>query len=227
MNTRSVASGLLLLAVGGLAGYSAAVLTGGPVPLVLQQIRYRSYARVDEARLRSALDAGENALRHTAITIGRGGTVAASVTLAQAIRFSRGQSLRGRSFPLSPQDRELYAPFFPPEMLSKVRWTVADRRPGLGSVLAGWYYREGAVTLGDVIVFSNREAAGHKALMAHELTHALQYEQLGVDDFARLYTINWPLLEHQARRNARRILDDIERDETSGSGELAARTSRS
>ena len=211
MRGRTLMLSLLLVALGGVGGYALAFWTGAPVPDFIQRIRYRSFAAVDEAQLRAALNAGNRLMSHTASTIGRGGTVAASTALAQTIRFSRGQSVRGRTYPLSDEMKALYAPYFPKATLDRVRWTLADRRLSLGSLLAGWYYREGAVTLDDVIVFSNMAAATHRGLVAHELTHVVQYEQLGLDDFARLYTINWQLIEEQARRNAGRITADIER----------------
>jgi hypothetical protein len=202
-----------LFAAGTLCGYGVAFWTGAPVPDVVQRLRYRSYASIDEVQLRAALARGERALQHTATTMGRGGTVAASAALARAISFSRAQALRGSTQPLPDDLRELFEPYFAESVLAKARWGLADRRIGLGSLLAGWYYREGAVTLDDVIVYSNPSVAKHRWLVAHELTHVAQYEQLGLRDFARLYTLDWQLLERQASRNASRIIEDIEREE--------------
>lgn len=187
MRARSVLAVSALVAAGALAGSFIAYRSGAPLPPFLTTLRFDMHAVADEARLRSALRRSEQALNHTATTVQRGGTVAASTTLAEAIRFSRMQALKSRSRPLSDEMKALYRPYFPEEVIEGTRWTLSGRRLGLGSVLAGWYYREGAVTLDDVIVFTNRNAAHHEALVAHELTHVLQYRQLGVSNFARLY----------------------------------------
>lgn len=213
MKWRPLLKAAAIFTVGAMAGYLTAYGSGAPVPSFLTSLRFNAHAAVDEAKLRAALRASKHSIRHAVTTMGRGGAIAAGTTLAEAIRFSRLQALRGTVRPLTPYMKELYRPYFPDELLEKTRWTLAGRRPGLGSVLAGWYYKEGAVTLGNVIVFSNMSAARHRALVAHELTHVLQYEQLGVADFARLYVQNWPLLEGQARRHAGRVIADLERDE--------------
>ncbi|MFC3711408.1 DUF4157 domain-containing protein [Sphingoaurantiacus capsulatus] len=209
MKLRSILAFMAAFAGGTFAGYFVAYGTGAPVPTFVTALRFDILARIDEAKLRAAL----RGPRLVAQTVRRGGNVAASATLAEAIRFSRVQALKGHSQPLSDELKELYRPYFPDEVIDDTRWTLADRRVGLGSLLAGWHSQDGAVTLDDVIVFSNGKAAGHRALVAHELTHVLQYHQLGLPDFARLYAQNWPLIEEQARRNAGRILADIARRE--------------
>jgi hypothetical protein len=224
MSWRALFKYTAAFAAGTLAGYLIAYAAGAPVPIFVTALRFDILAAVDEATLRAALRAPRQVLSHTASTMQRGGTVAAGSTLAEAIRFSRMQALKGRSHQLTDELKELYRPYFPDEVIDGTRWTLADRRVGLGSLLAGWHYEEGAVTLDDVIVFSNRNAAEHRALVAHELTHVLQYHQLGVTDFARLYAQDWPLLEEQARRNAGRILADIAQREAleDEASELAA-----
>lgn len=211
-----------MFAAGALAGYLGGYGSGAPMPTFVTELRFDVHAAIDEARMRAALRSSRQLLTDTASTMQRGGNVAAGSTLAEAIRFSRAQALRDRSRPLSEEMKQRYRPYFPEDMLEEVRWTLAGRRPGLGAVLAGWYLREGAVTLDDVIVFSSRSAAAHQALVAHELTHVLQYRQLGVADFARLYANDWPLLEEQARRNAGRIVADIARREPDAGNPLAA-----
>jgi hypothetical protein len=135
----------------------------------------------------------------------------AGAALAASIRYSRNQALRAGASPIPPDVRRELAPYFEPELLEKVRWNTAGRRLSLGTVLAGWFYREGAVTLGDTIVFSNQAAAGKRLLWAHELTHVEQYDELGIDGFALLYTTEWADLEKRASENAsalnRRIRD--------------------
>ncbi len=209
MKLRSILAFAAMFAGGAVVGYLGAYGTGAPVPAFVTTLRFAIHAAIGEAQLRAALKGPQLVLNQTAETMQRGRDVAAGATLAEAIRFSRAQALKGRARSLSDEHKELYRPYFPDEVIEEVRWTLADRRVGLGSFLAGWHYQQGAVTLDDVIVFSNHDAAAHRALVAHELTHVLQYHQLGLADFARLYAQNWPLLEKQARENAGRIMADI------------------
>jgi Domain of unknown function (DUF4157) len=130
----------------------------------------------------------------------------AAEVLRSAILYSRANVRRGRAEPIPEAVKKVLAPFFPGDTLQTVRWSVAGDRLDLGSAVAAWYRSEGgAVTLKDTIVFSDRRTASDIVLWAHELTHVLQFEQLGVRDFARLYAVNYLALEDQARINAGRI----------------------
>ncbi|MBU2136882.1 MAG: DUF4157 domain-containing protein, partial [Alphaproteobacteria bacterium] len=80
---------------------------------------------------------------------------------------------------------------------------------GLGSILARWYYEEGAVTLQDVIVFSDAAVARNVWLWAHELAHMEQYRRLGAQGFAARYAADWRALEAEANRRAFAITADI------------------
>ncbi|SFP40070.1 eCIS core domain-containing protein [Sphingomonas rubra] len=131
------------------------------------------------------------------------------VALAQAIRFSRRQARTASPQPIPRAIAEALKDYFPSHTLRRVRWTTAGRRISLGTVLAGWYYREGAVTLDEVVVFSNPNTAKDVQLWAHELVHVRQYEEVGIDRFARLYVGSWPVLEQQARDNAAIIAREV------------------
>lgn len=196
--------------LGGLAGYglAAAIDTSG---YRLLPERVTGLAHVDEGRLRAALAAADRVARTSADTARNGSIIAAGATLAEAIRFSRAEA-RAQAQPIPPEIREALAPYFPADMLDRVRWTIEDGSPTLGTVLTRWYVREGAVTLGDTIVFANEEVAANLGLWAHELTHVRQYQLLGVEDFARLYLVNWPALEAQAYQNGARVLAELRRE---------------
>ena len=107
--------------------------------------------------------------------------------------------------------REALSPYFPEAMLDRVRRTPAGRRLSLGSLLAGWYYEEAAVTLHDVIVFSNRELAENVWLWAHELGHVQQYDAYGLDGFALRYVTTWNELEASANQRADEVTAAIRR----------------
>lgn len=129
---------------------------------------------------------------------------------ATAIRFSRGQALNAGTQPIPPYIRGRLAPYFPQNILDKVRWNVSAGRIGLDTVLGQWLQREDAITLDDVVVFNsaNRAATDYK-LWAHELTHVMQYSNMGVEMFAFVYCGAWEQLEQPARENEDRIYDQI------------------
>ena len=132
----------------------------------------------------------------------------ASPVLATAIRFSRGQALNRGTQPIPSQVRQELAAYFPQQILDKVRWTTADGI-SIDGALKNWFNQEGAVTLDDVIVFSSGNLTSNVELWAHELTHVLQYSQLGVETFAFQYSFNFDGMEAQARQNASRIASSI------------------
>jgi len=132
----------------------------------------------------------------------------AAPALATAIRFSRGQALNRGTQGIPPDIRQTLSPYFPPGILDKVRWTLADG-VSIDGALKNWFNQEGAVTLDDVIVFSSASLITNVELWAHELTHVLQYSQLGVETFAFQYSVAFDGMEGQARQNASRIASSI------------------
>lgn len=131
--------------------------------------------------------------------------------LATAIRFSRGQALNRGTQQIPSNIRQELLPYLPPQLLDRARWTLVDGGITLDSILENWLNREDAVTLDEVIVFRNQQVANDIGLWAHELTHVLQYSQLGVETFAFHYTYNWGQFESQAENNSSRIISSINR----------------
>ncbi len=129
--------------------------------------------------------------------------------LAAGIRFSRSQALREDVRRPPPEVREALAPYFEPAVLDSTRWSLAGHDLGAGTLLARWYYEEGAVTLRDVIVFSDAEVARNIWLWAHELAHVEQYRRYGIDGFARRYAADWRALEAEANARAFAVTADI------------------
>ncbi|MDP2214947.1 DUF4157 domain-containing protein [Phenylobacterium sp.] len=148
-----------------------------------------------------ARGASEEALRRSPAVTGP--------ALVQAIRFSRARALEQDPRPMPERVRTALAPYFTDEILESARWTKAGEDLGLGSLLARWYYDEGAVTLKDVIVFSDGKVAQNLWLWAHELAHMEQYRRMGVNGFAARYASDWRELEAQANRRAFAITADI------------------
>lgn len=128
--------------------------------------------------------------------------------LASAIRFSRGQALNRGVQAIPANVKQQLAPYFPPSILENARWTTANG-VSIDGALKNWFNQEGAVTLDEVIVFSDAALTNNVELWAHELTHVLQYSQMGVETFAFQYSYDWNSLEGQARTNASNIIASI------------------
>lgn len=139
----------------------------------------------------------------------------AAPVLASAIRFSRGQALNRGVQGIPDNIRRELAAYFPPQILDKVRWTTADG-VSIDGMLKNWFNQEGAVTLDEVIVFSSASLTSSVELWAHELTHVLQYSQLGVETFAFQYSYNFNGMEAQARQNASRVMASINATRSGG-----------
>jgi len=202
------ASKLLLgLALFGLAAMIAAIVAAGGV----RELMARDAPRMEYLWLRQGLGRAEVVADRAALGAGRASTQAAAQALERAILYSRASARRTGTRPVPPAIRQQLQDYFPGHILFKVRWSFPNRELDLGSAVAAWYRSHGgAVTLQDTIVFSTPRSAANRHLWAHELTHALQYEELGTQDFARVYVTNPHLLERQAWDNARRIVRDLE-----------------
>ncbi|QYU69812.1 DUF4157 domain-containing protein [Leptolyngbya sp. 15MV] len=132
--------------------------------------------------------------------------------LARTIRASRARALAEPTRAVPDDIRRELEPHFPSLDFDALRWKPATGRLSLGTVLTRWYMAEGAVVLDDVIVFTAARTARDRRLWAHELTHVLQYRELGIDGFARAYVLGYTQLENQAERNAQRVMAELRRD---------------
>jgi hypothetical protein len=121
----------------------------------------------------------------------------AGSALAYAIRQAK-ESARKVCAPIPPTVVQTLSQFFPPDFFPGVCWAVV----GTGFSLDSYAIHDAgmaAITLEDVVVFRNVQAAYDPILWAHELTHVRQHQSLGVEGFAALYTVAWDYLEQQAR----------------------------
>lgn len=130
---------------------------------------------------------------------------------AAVIRFSRDEARNAGARRAPASVRRALEPYFSRATLEQVRWNLPGRRAELGSLVAGWYFNEGAVTLDDVIVFSDNRLAQDVWFWAHEMVHVEQYRRLGVDGFARAYMKDWRVLEREATAKANRIRAELAR----------------
>jgi len=152
-----------------------------------------------------------DAVRNLPKDVGQALLNPAAPGLASSIRFSRGQALNQGVEPIPPHIRAQLAPYFPQSILDKARWTTVNGRISIDTLLAQVFNQTGAVTLDDIIVFSSSglakgTASSNVELWAHELTHVMQYQNMGVETFAFNYIANSSGIEGQASANASAIM---------------------
>jgi hypothetical protein len=129
----------------------------------------------------------------------------AGLALAAAVRQAKAQASFGAR-PVPPNVYQSLSPYFPPGMLTGVRYNTFDRtRITLDSAVMLLNNDVAAITLDDVIVFRNESEAQNLSTWAHELTHVLQYRARGIDTFANTYTTNAWVLENEAKDAQARI----------------------
>lgn len=124
---------------------------------------------------------------------------------AATIRMTRDRARAAGVRPVPAKVIQALTPHFSTSVLHQARWRPPMHRPSMSSLLVSWYFREGAVTLHDVVLFSDERLAQDPGFWAHELTHVEQYQRYGVDGFARRYVKNWESLEAEARQKASRV----------------------
>lgn len=134
-----------------------------------------------------------------------GNALGSSAALAVAIRLGRAEAMRGSLKKVPSRMKQAFRAHYPDEVLDEARWTVAEPGTRLARVLARWPVKEGAVTLGNVIVFKTERGSKNHSLFAHELEHVDQYRKLGIEGFARRYAEKPEPIEAEARAKARRV----------------------
>lgn len=158
-------------------------------------------------RLVESYDGARQSLSSTGLHMSR----ISGPVLAAAIRFSRWKGRQQGSRPVPERISAALGPHFPPGMLGQVRWVSLDRELRGIRLDEGCIGVEGAMTLGDTIVFSSAQAATSVELWAHELTHVEQYSRLGLDRFARAYAADRSRLEREAESNGARVAEQVAR----------------
>ena len=121
-----------------------------------------------------------------------------SATLESGLKRSR-DTARAGSLQIPDEVREALVPFYPPELLESVRYSIGDTSP---AGLAGFAIRNGnaaAVTLIDTVVFKDESHIRNIALWAHEIHHVEQYKTWGIAGFASRYAFNWQDVEAEAQ----------------------------
>lgn len=136
---------------------------------------------------------------------------AVAPALATTIRLTRDRAWASGVRPAPANVIKALAPYFSPGLLTQVRWRTPMPQPSMSGLLVHWYFREGAVTLSDVVLFSDSGLAQDPGFWAHELTHVEQYRRYGVDGFARRYVNDWESLEREATQRANKVRAEMRR----------------
>lgn len=123
----------------------------------------------------------------------------AAPALADWLLRSRDTAQAEGVLPMPPAIRQHLLAYYPAQLLDAARYKVGsnDQRGAATAMLQNPDIR--AVTLVDIIVFRTQQAAqSDVALWAHELKHVEQYQQWGVQEFARRYTRDFDAVEAPA-----------------------------
>jgi hypothetical protein len=110
----------------------------------------------------------------------------ASSSLAMALQQARDTAAAGTVLPIPLHIRAQLEPYYDFQALDSANALLQN--PDVN-----------AVTLIDIIVFRNEtDAQDNAALWAHELHHVQQYQQWGVEEFARRYSRDFDAVEAPA-----------------------------
>lgn len=130
---------------------------------------------------------------------------------AMAFEVRRAEAAQYNSAKRMPEHiKRALAPYFPARILDAVRWENFDPAKFTlpNSIIKARYDAVGAVTMNRLVIFNQgaqpvggpSRADTDCALWAHELTHVLQYDQMGIEAFAAIYCtgVGADKLEQQA-----------------------------
>ena len=126
--------------------------------------------------------------------------------LSQRIEQSRERVLAAGTQPVPLQIRVQLEPYFDLQVLDSARYRIGDENPANISHALLQNPDVQAVTLVDVLVFRNADAAQNDvALWAHELTHVQQYQALGIAEFTLRYSRDYVQIEAPAYQMQSRV----------------------
>jgi hypothetical protein len=140
-----------------------------------------------------------------------------SMGLAKALRQTQ-QYYVGRGDPLPDAVKVMLAVTFPKEVLEAMRTVRTDAETTLPAILNEVQTEFGeavggqsAVTVENVIAFSEIPDSSSVDFWAHEIRHSMQYRELGgIDAFAAAYTKDYRQLEGDANAVGRKAVTDAQ-----------------
>ena len=123
----------------------------------------------------------------------------AAPALALWLSQARTEAANAGTQPVPPHIREQLLRWYDPAVLDAARYKVSDNEHFSAATAMLQNPDIGAVTLIDIIIFRDAQAAEQNtALWAHELKHVQQYQEWGVDGFAQRYTQDFNAVEAPA-----------------------------
>lgn len=123
----------------------------------------------------------------------------ATASLVFALRQARDDANALGTQPIPLHIRAQLEPWYDFAVLDAVRYQVGNAQQISAANALLQNPDVNAVTLIDTVIFRRAaDAEDNVALWAHELKHVQQYQQLGVETFARRYTRNYDELEAPA-----------------------------
>ncbi|POF43809.1 hypothetical protein B0D71_03140 [Pseudomonas laurylsulfativorans] len=133
--------------------------------------------------------------------------------LALWLTQARAEAASAGIQPIPPPIREQLLRWYDPEVLDAARYKISDNGQFSAATAMLQNPDVGAVTLIDIILFRDVQAAEQDiALWAHELKHVQQYQEWGVEGFAQRYTQDFNAVESPAyaiqaevRRSLRKV----------------------
>ncbi|VVM36731.1 DUF4157 domain-containing protein [Pseudomonas fluorescens] len=139
----------------------------------------------------------------------------ATPALALWLTQARAEAASAGTQAIPPHIREQLLPWYDPSVLDAARYKISDNGQFSAATAMLQNPDVGAVTLIDVILFRDPQAAERDvALWAHELKHVQQYREWGVGGFAQRYTHDFDAVEAPAyaiqaevRRSLRQVTD--------------------
>ncbi|KJZ67607.1 eCIS core domain-containing protein [Pseudomonas fluorescens] len=123
----------------------------------------------------------------------------AAPALALWLTQARAEAANAGIQPIPPHIREQLLRWYDPSVLDTARYNVSDNGQFNAATAMLQNPDVGAVTLIDIILFRDAQAAEQDiALWAHELKHVQQYQEWGVEGFAQRYTQDFNAVEAPA-----------------------------
>ncbi|QXH49517.1 DUF4157 domain-containing protein [Pseudomonas fakonensis] len=123
----------------------------------------------------------------------------ATASLVFALRQARDEANASGTQPIPLHIRAQLEPWYDFAVLDAARYRVGNEQQISAANALLQNPDVNAVTLIDTVIFRrSTDAEDNVALWAHELKHVQQYQQLGVEEFARRYTRNYDELEAPA-----------------------------
>ncbi|WP_236179444.1 eCIS core domain-containing protein [Pseudomonas mosselii] len=123
----------------------------------------------------------------------------ATGSLVFALRQARDEATASGSQPIPLHIRAQLEPWYDFAVLDAARYRLGDEQQISAANALLQNPDVNAVTLIDTIIFRrSADAEDNVALWAHELKHVQQYQELGVEEFARRYTRDYQALEGPA-----------------------------